>query len=152
MTELEAISDRMEITDILIRVGTALDTHDRALLLTCFTGDAVLEFDHSPASDPARFAERAQRLRELAAVQHIITNIAVRIDGDRAASGSYVLVMQAHGESAGRETLMTGGTYADDLIRTATGWRITRRQFTSLWAVRGTDVVTPTHDKLPVGT
>ena len=28
----------------------------------------------------------------------------------------------------------------------------THRRFTSLWAMKGTDVMTPTHDKLAVGT
>lgn len=148
---LDAICDRLEIGDVLIRVATALDTHDADLLMSCFTGDAAIELDQSAATGPAGFAERAKRLRGLAAVQHIVTNITVDLDGDQAASTAYVLVMQAQDESLGRGTLLTGGVYADDLSRTADGWRITRRRFRSLWAVNGTDVVTPTHDKLPVG-
>lgn len=151
MTELQGIGDRLEIGDVLIRVGTALDTHDPQLLVSCFTGDAVLQFDQSAPSSPAEFAQRARRLRDLAAVQHIITNIAVELGEDRARSRCYVLVMEAHGQAAGHRTLMTGGVYADELTRTPDGWRISERRFTSLWAVAGTDVVTPTHDRLPVG-
>lgn len=151
MPDIQAIADRLEVSDVLVRYGTALDTGDSALLESCFCPDAVLEFDAAPAATPAGFAERAKRLRNLAATQHIITNITVDLGGDRATSTSYLLAMQVRGAAEGRETLLTGGIYADTLVRTAAGWRITHRRFTSLWAVRGTDVVTPAHDKLPVG-
>lgn len=151
MSDIQAIADRLAISDVLVRYGTALDTGDPALLESCFCPDAVLEFDRAPATTPGGFAERAKRLRNLAATQHIITNISADLDGDRATSTSYVLAMQAWGAAEGRETLLTGGSYADTLVRTAAGWRIAHRRFTSLWAVRGTDVMTPAHDKLPVG-
>ena len=80
-----------------------------------------------------------------------ITNIAADLDGDRATVTSYVLVMQVWGADEGRETRLTGGSYADALVRTEVGWRINHRRFTSLWAVSGTDVMTPSHDKLAVG-
>lgn len=151
MPDVQAVIDRLEVSDVLVRYCTALDTHDPDLLESCFSTDAVLEYDAAPAATPAEFAERAKRLRSLAATQHILANIAVDLDGDRATSTAYVLAMQARGPAEGRETLLTGGSYADRLVRTSAGWRITRRRFTSLWAVRGTDVMTPTHDKLAVG-
>jgi hypothetical protein len=150
MQELQ-IADRQDIADVIVRYATALDTHDAELLLSCFTADARLQLDRAPVSSPAEFAERAKRLRTLAAVQHFITNIAVELAGHRATARSYGLIMQAHGETEGRKTLLTGGIYEDELAKTATGWQISRRRFTSLWAVEGTDVVTPTHDRLPVG-
>jgi len=149
MPDIQVIADRLEIGDVLVRYGTALDTGDSALLESCFCPGAVLEFDNAPATTPGGFAERARRLRDLAATQHIITNISADLDGDRATSTSYVLAMQVWGAAEGRETLLTGGSYADALVRTPAGWRIAHRRFTSLWAVRGTDVMTPAHDKLP---
>jgi hypothetical protein len=151
MPDVQAVIDRLEVSDVLVRYCTALDTHDSALLESCFSTDAVLEYDAAPAATPAEFAERARRLRSLAATQHIITNITVDLDGDRARSTAYVLAMQVRGASEGRETYLIGGSYADTLVRTSAGWCITHRRFTSLWAVQGTDVMTPTHDKLTVG-
>ena len=150
MQELD-IADRQEVADVIVRCATALDTHDAELLLSCFTADAELQVDRAPVTSPAEFAERAKRLRTLAVVQHFVSNIAVELAGDRAASRSYCLVMQAHGQDEGRKTLLTGGIYEDELAKTVAGWQISRRRFTSLWAVEGTNVVTPTHDRLPVG-
>jgi hypothetical protein len=97
MPDIQAIVDRLEVSDVLVRYGTALDTGDSALLESCFCPDAVLKFDTAPAATPGEFTERAKRLRNLAATQHIITNITANLDGDRATSTSYVLAMQVRG-------------------------------------------------------
>ena len=39
MTSIQAIADRLAISDILIRYGTALDTANWELLASCFTAD-----------------------------------------------------------------------------------------------------------------
>ena len=61
MPDVQAVIDRLEVSDVLVRYCTALDTHDSALLESCFSRDAVLEYDAAPAATPAEFAERARR-------------------------------------------------------------------------------------------
>ena len=39
MTSIQAIADRLAISDVLIRYGTALDTANWELLASCFTAD-----------------------------------------------------------------------------------------------------------------
>lgn len=144
MTDIEAIAGQLEIQALLIRYGTALDTRDSALLETCFTEDAILEYDAAAPATRAEFVERAKGLRRFAVTQHVVTSIAVRIDGDRAAATCYAHAQHVRGEHEGRETYLMGGTYTDELIRTPNGWRIARRRFVCTLAVKDTDVLTLT--------
>ena len=66
--------------------------------------------------------------------QHMITNPVIEIDGDRARASCYL-----HGQHympdqrTGGNTYEMGGTYRDELVRTADGWRITRRVLDVAW-------------------
>ncbi len=151
MPDLAAMADRFEITDLLLRYGRALDTRDSALLETCFTNDAVLAYDGSPVATRAEFVERAKGLTKFVATHHMITNILVELAGDRATSTSYAHAQHVRGEAELRETYLIGGTYTDELARTNVGWRITHRRFVSQWVTKGTDVLTPLHERLTVG-
>lgn len=133
--------DRLEIEALLIRYGTALDTRDSALLASCFSEDAVLNYDAAPPATRDAFVERAKGLKRLAVTQHVVANITVDLDGDRANATSYAHAQHVRGESEGREAYLMGGTYTDALARTPDGWRITRRRFICRWAAKQADVV-----------
>jgi ketosteroid isomerase-like protein len=135
------IADRLAIERLLISYGIALDTRDSKLLATCFTADAVLEYDAAPPATRAEFVERARGLTKFVATQHVVSNIAVRLDGDRARASSYAHAMHVRGESGGRETYLMGGTYTDILARTPDGWRIRHRRFVCGWAAKQLDVL-----------
>ena len=75
-------------------------------------------------------------------VQHLITNVRVEIDGDRARSVCYFFnPMGLPGRDEGVHTFFCGGIYRDRLIRTERGWRITERINDQLYA----------HGALPAG-
>jgi SnoaL-like domain len=70
---------------------------------------------------------------------HRLTNQVITVDGESAQARTYVyaLIMMADNKSG-----VNGiGYYDDELVRTHTGWRITRRHFT---AVRVATVGEPT--------
>lgn len=140
----QRLADRMAIEALLMRYGTALDTRDSALLATCFSDDAVLEYDAAPPATRQEFIGRATGLRRFVATQHVVSNIAITLDGDRAQATSYAHAMHARGETDGRETYLMGGTYTDVLARTPDGWRITRRRFVCGWAAKQQDVLART--------
>jgi SnoaL-like domain len=137
---MRAIADRLEIEALLLRYGTALDTFDSGLLESCFSADAVLEYDAAPPATRAEFVQRAKGLRRFAVSQHVVTNIVVKIDGDRAWSICYAHAQNVRGEHEGRETYLLAGTYTDTLTRTPAGWRITHRRFVCTYATKSTDV------------
>jgi 3-phenylpropionate/cinnamic acid dioxygenase small subunit len=147
MTDLQALADRLDITDVLMRYATAMDTRDYVLLRSCFTDDATLEYDLATSS-PAEFVERVTPLARFEATQHMVTNVRIELDGDHARTTSYAHAMHVRGESAGRETYLMAGTYTDEFVRDIAGWRICRRRFVCSWAQTGTDIMTPTHEWL----
>jgi hypothetical protein len=135
------IADRFEIEALLLRYGRALDARDSVLLDSCFSADAVLEYDAAPPATRAQFVERAKGLTKFTVTQHVVANISVHLDGDNAHATSYAHAQHVRGEAEGRETYLMGGTYTDDLERTPQGWRISHRRFVCGWAVKQPDVL-----------
>ncbi len=59
---------------------------------------------------------------------HHITNISIRISGDRADSRCYFLAPMGRAKADGSQEVITNaGYYLDSLVRTAGGWRIAER-------------------------
>jgi hypothetical protein len=135
------LADRLAIEALLLRYGSALDGRDSALLESCFSDDAVLEYDAAAPATRAQFVERAKGLKKFIVTQHVVANVSVRLDGDRAHATSYAHAQHVRGESEGRETYLMGGTYIDDLVRTPEGWRISHRRFVCDWAAKQADVL-----------
>ena len=145
------IADRLDIEALLLRYGRALDTRDSELLESCFSADAVLEYDAAGPATRAQFVERAKGLAKFTVTQHVVTNISVRLDGDHARATSYAHAQHVRGEAGGRETYLMGGTYTDDLERTPQGWRISRRRFACGWAAKRFDVLAdPSVETMPM--
>ncbi len=128
---LEAISDRIEIQDLLTRYTVAIDTKDWKLLDTCFTPDAQLDYTATGGTKGAYPEVRAWLEKALAPFPmtvHYISNSTVRLDGDRASARTYVINPMGFPRDDGSLHIFTvGGYYVDDLVRTVDGWRIARR-------------------------
>src|SRR5271168_3237253 len=91
------LEDRAAIHDLFTRYCCALDNGEVETVVTCFTVDAVLK---SPVIDIAghneirAFAGRfAAKLAAGSQFRHMVTNITVAIDGNRATATAYLLVL-----------------------------------------------------------
>ncbi|MGH3493254.1 MAG: nuclear transport factor 2 family protein [Sciscionella sp.] len=125
--------DRLDVAEVLSRYTYGWDTKDYALVRSCFTADAEITYSSLPPF-PGGFAaffelERATR-EQMASTQHFIGNLLVTVDGDTAHCTSYVqathYVQEGHAWT-------TGGRYDDALVRTETGWKIAKRNFSRQW-------------------
>jgi 3-phenylpropionate/cinnamic acid dioxygenase small subunit len=140
MTQQE-IADRIEIDDLLTRYATAIDTKNWALLATCFTPDAFIDYT-SAGGIRGRFPEVAQWLAQVLDMfpmtQHLVTNRAVVIvDRDAATSRSaFFNPMGLSADDDGFVLFFEGGYYNDTLVRTAEGWRIAERIEESCYSTR----------------
>jgi hypothetical protein len=127
----QEISDRIQIGDLLTRYTIAIDTKDWALLDTCFTPDAHLDYTSAggvkgPYPDVRRWLEQA--LAPFAMTQHFISNTTVTLDGDRARARTYVLNPMGFPKPDGSLHIFTVGAYYNDrLVRTDAGWLIAER-------------------------
>lgn len=127
---LGSLRDRLAIEEVLVRYCDAIDARDFALLERVFTPDATLDYTASGGPRDRFPAVRAWLEKALAPfelVQHVIGNVRVEVEGDRARSRAYFTnPMGVPGRGRGM-TFLCGGLYRDRLVRTAEGWRIVER-------------------------
>ena len=130
MLSLEEISDRFEIQQLLIDYSTAIDTRRFHDLDRVFTPEAYIDYRAMGGID-GRFGDVKAWLAEtlpkfFQAHAHMLGNFDVRIDGDTATSRTFCFnPMVFAGEK--NQIMFCGLWYDDEFVRTADGWRMSRR-------------------------
>lgn len=134
---LQDVSDRLEIEDLVHRYAEAIDQQDFALLDTVFTGDALVDYT-ALGGVAGTYTEVRQYLQQalpaLVDYYHMVGNIRVDLDGDRATGRVMCFNPMGVAMPEGQpHMLFLGLYYIDDYQRTATGWRISRRVEERRW-------------------
>lgn len=127
MAELAA--DRDAIRDLLARYTYSGDHGRVAELAACFAAEGVLEYPGASPTGPEAIAASlgsGTRDPRLTFVRHHITNPLIAVDGDIATARSYFTVHSNTGPDH-------SGTYDDQLVRTADGWRFAHRRVRIDW-------------------
>ena len=132
-TALAALVDRQAIVDLTIAYCWALDMHEWDELDDVFTADAVADLGGEYRGLDAIKGRVSTVLLALDASQHVVTTHQVRVDGDRATCRCFLRAQHVKVGVEGGTTFMFGGRYEDELVRTAGGWRITRRRLAPIW-------------------
>ncbi|WP_041255160.1 nuclear transport factor 2 family protein [Frankia sp. EAN1pec] len=121
--------DHAQISDVVVRYATGIDQRDWELLRTCWTPDVEADYgSFGQFTGADALTEVMARTHEnMGPTFHRISNIAIRIDGDRAAVRSYVhgVLLVTPDDPANWVDVI--GSYEDIFIRTTEGWRISRR-------------------------
>jgi uncharacterized protein (TIGR02246 family) len=130
----DAIADELAIRNVLARVAQLADSGDLDEYLTLFTEDAAWEMPGQPPRVGHVDIRTGAEQRRASGMQgpgthsrHVLTTLAVWVDGDAATARSYWMFLTNTVESP---TLDLTGQYDDTLARTATGWRLARRAIT----------------------
>lgn len=134
--DLQELSDRADINDLLVRYSEALNRADWDTWSACFTADAHV--DYSTAGGVAgSVAEAVAWLSPTMAMFdmriHRMANVQICFDGaDRAAIGSqYSTLMRfpmpADNPSAKPTFVEAAGWYDDIVVRTSAGWLFAQR-------------------------
>lgn len=123
-------ADEREIADVMIRYATAIDRRDWQLLETCFTPDFQGDY-----GEDKQWSNSEQIVRHMIDVHkqfgptlHRITNIVAHTAPQGAIACSYVDALLMEKEPGGPKR-QVAGLYEDELVRQASGWRISRRRF-----------------------
>jgi len=140
--DLQELSDRAEITDVLVRYTRAIDTGDWDRLDTVFTSDAQIDYTES-GGIAAGFAEVKPWLAEVLPAffpkrMHTLGQVEIRLDGDSAEVSAYFhnpMPVDAQGDDGrGGSTLVEiGGIYHHSMTRTPDGWRSRRLREEVVW-------------------
>jgi SnoaL-like domain len=129
MLSLEQISDRLEIQQLLVDYSTAIDRRRFGDLDRVFTTDAYIDYRETGGID-GRYRDVKKYLAEVLpnfpAYAHMLGNFDVRIDGDTASSRTFCFNPMVMGGDRGK-VYFVGAWYEDEFVRTAEGWRMSRR-------------------------
>jgi hypothetical protein len=135
--DLQALSDRQQIGELLYRYARGVDTRDWALWRTVFTDDAELDYTSAPGGIAGDREAIAQWLETVLAAfpmtQHIITNIECELDGDTATA--HAIFYNPMLFPGAKEPAFCGGRYLHELVRTRGGWRSRRLVEHNEWFV-----------------
>jgi 3-phenylpropionate/cinnamic acid dioxygenase small subunit len=134
--------DDVQIRTVLARIAQLADSGDLDEYLSLFTEDAVWGMPDNPsvgmlANEKRGHAEIRAGAEERRASglqgpgtnsRHVLTTIAVDVESDdRATVRSYFLFLV---DTTTTPSVRTAGQYDDVLVRTADGWKLSRRTIT----------------------
>lgn len=121
---LQELSDRLEINELLTRYARAVDRKDWDLYSQVFTPDADIDYTSAGGikGDTETQAKwLADALAQFPATQHMIANVGIEFTGDDTANVESMfhnpMVMPD------KSAWVTGGWYHHEVQRTADGWR-----------------------------
>jgi hypothetical protein len=131
------LRDRLAINDLLVRYAWAIDTKDWDALDGVFTPDAHIDYT-ATGGIAGTLGEikpwLAESLAAFPATQHLLANSQVTLAGDTATARTAVYnPMGAATREGPLHFFFMGGIYADQLVRTPAGWRITDRVEHFVW-------------------
>jgi hypothetical protein len=139
---LQQLVERNEITDLVHRLGVALDEGHFDDMQSMLVGDATVRTPGGTAEGrEAVIAQASRNHRPEQPSQHMITNLLVDLDGDRAQARANLVVSFGPLASTLDSTkplerpveYTTGQVYRFDLVRTPDGWRFSGIETTALW-------------------
>jgi hypothetical protein len=133
--QLRELLDRQAITDLISRLGLWLDEKRFDDAPSILTEDAAVETPGGIAQGIVRVADQARRNHTGDVTHHVITNVLIDLDGDRATAGANLIASFAEPESEPHYTL--GERYRFEAVRTPQGWRLSRVHVVPIWR-RGT--------------
>ena len=147
--------DRAQIENLQARYLFALDFHDGQLYASTFTPDGILDYGRGdvkgreaiikviegmPGNAQSQAAAAKSGLRP-AAGRHQITNIVLKIDGNKAVGSSYWF--HTGNDNPQRANTIGGfGHYEDELVKVNGQWLFTKRKIynegSAEWQYKGT--------------
>ena len=140
--QLQELGDRQAIADLIARLGLMLD--EKRFDESGSILDAHVTVKTPGGSAQGREAVAAQaRRNHTVRTQHVITNVLIELDGDRAQAranltatfapdpGSQLLI---NGEEQRASHLTLGEVYRFGAVRSADGWRLSTIETEPVWS------------------
>ena len=140
--------DRAAIEDLQARYLFALDFHDPDLYVSTFTEDGVLDYGMGDVKGRQAIKDVIARMpnpapvagKRAAAARHNISNIVIKVDGNKAESRSYWF--HYSNDNPDRRGVFDGfGHYEDQLVKVNGKWLFTKRKIFNEgrdeWAYKG---------------
>ncbi|MDX3899120.1 MAG: nuclear transport factor 2 family protein [Sphingobium sp.] len=125
---VRALEDRQQITDVLHRYARGWDRFDADALYASFHPDSTHQHGGFEGLSVDFIKFGLEMCAPVHAMTHLITNVSIWLDGDRATSECHFLAHHRRdSDGGGQEDMFLKGRYLDRFDRRAGEWRIAHR-------------------------
>lgn len=136
--QLQALADRAEIAEIVLRYCRAIDRCDEALLRSCFHPDATHRHGGFEGSSADFCTLALELVAPLELTHHQLGPVSIELRGDVAFTETYFTSLHRFGAippAGGRpyEDRIARGRYLDRFERREGAWRIANRHGVTEW-------------------
>ena len=147
VAQITRLADRVELTELIFRVGLCLDEHRFEDLGDLFVEDGVAVTAGGTARGRADLvAQAAQNNAQYDRMQHVTTNVLIDFEddveggdgsggSDRARIRANIIATFCQGAEQ-HPVAVRGGVSLGRAVRTSDGWRLTEIEARPTWAVR----------------
>jgi hypothetical protein len=125
---LQDLTDRQAITDLVSRLGLWLDEGRFDEAPSILTDDVAVSTPGGQASGIERVIAQARRNHQFEALQHVISNVLIDLDGDRADVRANLVAT-----FVGSGVEQHGERYRFVAVRRPEGWRFARVEVEPVW-------------------
>jgi hypothetical protein len=133
-TSLQALQDRIDIADVLYTYSSSVDSFDTEGVRSALADDIWAQYGNGEAVVGGdKLAGWIAEATATVIWQHHLLNVYhVTIDGDQAKALSYLTSYQVFEENP-QAAIILVARYHDELRRTPSGWKISKRIMELLW-------------------
>jgi len=125
-----SVGDKLELHQLAARYGDIIDDRNWPALDAIFTQDAIFEVVDLVCMNGLAEIKRYMHEEGSHPLAHLITNIHVAQQGDKVQLFSRgIFPIDSQDKGAGHRVFY--GSYYDHVVKTAAGWRISRRVFST---------------------
>ena len=130
---VQALLDKQEIYEVLMRYCRAIDRCDEPLLRSLYHPDAT--DDHGVFNGKASdfFDWVMPTLRTMKSTTHSISNVLIEVEGDAAHSEAYFVAHHRIEKEGKDHDYIVGGRYIDRFERRSAVWKIAERRVVYDW-------------------
>jgi SnoaL-like domain len=132
--KLQDLLDRSEITELVTRLGIWLDEKRWDEARAILTEDVTAQTPGGTVAGIEQVVEQARR-NHVVPTHHVITNVAIALDGDRATVGANLIATFVNGPDLSGPLFQLGERYSFEAVRTREGWRLSRVRTKPIWTV-----------------
>ena len=141
---LQALEDRLAVSDLMLAFGAALDAKDWDAYAQLFLEDGKFTILGQSRHGREEIVAGPRRdLDRYAALQHYSTNHKVKVDGDTATASHYLIAVHIHDAANPTVHGDAGGRYDCKCVRTDDGWRFAEVELFGFWKAGEPFVIQP---------
>ena len=130
--QLQELIERSEITELVSRLGLWLDEKRWDEARSVLTEDATAKTSGGSVVGVDGVSEQARR-NHVVRTHHVITNVLIELDGDRATVGANLIATFVGGPDGSGPHSHRGERYHFEAVRTPEGWRLAHVEATPVW-------------------